>query len=90
NRIRGKPCEFWELARLSHIQGQKRSHKAGAEMTLEVIYKGRLAHRYSGLTKRQAEAAAARYSQYFGKILGGEMTVRVISSAREKQDIRPP
>lgn len=53
-------------------------------MTLEVIYKGRLAHRYSGLTKRQAEAAAARYSQYFGKILGGEMTVRVISSAREK------
>ena len=59
-------------------------------MTLEVIYKGRLAHRYSGLTKRQAEAAAARYSQYFGKILGGEMTVRVISSALENQDIRPP
>jgi len=59
-------------------------------MTLEVIYKGRLAHRYSGLTKRQAEAAAARYSQYFGKILGGEMTVRVISSARENAGTPPP
>ena len=59
-------------------------------MTLEVIYKGRLAHRYSGMTKRQAEAAAARYSQYFGKLLGGEMTVRVIPCAREKQEIRPP
>lgn len=81
---------FGNLQGFRIFKGKNEVTKRGAEMTLEVIYKGRLAHRYSGLTKRQAEAAAARYSQYFGKILGGEMTVRVISSAREKQDIRPP
>ncbi len=59
-------------------------------MTLEVIYKGRLAHRYKGMTSQRAHACAARWRKYFGILLGQDLLVRVLSDALAKREDQPP
>ena len=81
---------FPEAARLDPCPEAEKTHTArGKEMTLEIVYKGRLAHRYKNLTAKQAYAGAARWCEYFGKLLGSLLAVRVISDASD-DDIRPP